>query len=296
MKTIRKLFICLFVICLLAASLAMPCAAQEQNIADIAVKNTRRQPINLTVYLCKVADMEDGVYALTETFAGKLPMTVDELVNNPNEETAALVMACAEQYRIPAVSMRPDEEGVARFTTAEEGAWLVYSAKDNVYAFEPFLIFLPYAENWKWRRDLLAEPHLNINMAGITFIDVSKVWDDKDDAAKERPEKVFVDLKQDEEVIRTIELTPENGWSGTFTNLEGGGVYSVEEQKVMAYTLKYEGDPAVGYVITSVYTADGLPTVGQNWWPVLCVILGGIALLTVGILKMRGKRYEEDQK
>src|SRR5699024_3878899 len=70
-------------------------------------------------------------------------------------------------------------------------------------------------------------------------IEVNKAW--LDDNSKERPESIEVYLKQNGENFDTIELTADNDWTYTFTDLEAfdengqAYSYSVEEKAVEGY-------------------------------------------------------------
>src|SRR5699024_650886 len=76
-------------------------------------------------------------------------------------------------------------------------------------------------------------------------IEVNKAW--LDDNSKERPESIEVYLKQNGENFDTIELTADNDWTYTFTDLEAfdengqAYSYSVEEKAVEGYETTIDG-------------------------------------------------------
>lgn len=93
-----------------------------------------------------------------------------------------------------------------------------------------------------------------------TSVPVSKVWDDDDDRDRIRTGSVTVHLLADgEDTGMTIELSDDNAWQGTFTDLnvnEGGQkiAYTVEEDIVSGYVADITGDAEAGYVVTNIHT------------------------------------------
>ena len=71
----------------------------------------------------------------------------------------------------------------------------------------------------------------NTYKPGKTQVNVRKVWDDANDQDGIRPSSVTVKLlKNDVETGETLTLNAGNGWSGTFTELDATGTYTVKEK------------------------------------------------------------------
>lgn len=90
-------------------------------------------------------------------------------------------------------------------------------------------------------------------------VSVTKVWDDDNDAAGERPSSVVVQLIEDGTIIRTVSLRSSNFWSHTFKNLDSTKTYTVQEIAVENYTASYQGNASTGIQITNTYTGTTEP-------------------------------------
>ena len=89
-------------------------------------------------------------------------------------------------------------------------------------------------------------------------INVTKVWDDNNNADGNRQSTVTVRLLADGEAIRHTILTASEGWSGVFKDLptysDGKEItYSVEEDTPPEYVSSVTGDAQTGFTITNTY-------------------------------------------
>ncbi len=90
-------------------------------------------------------------------------------------------------------------------------------------------------------------------------IDVTGCWDDEEDLDGIRPQSVTVSLYANgNDTGRTITLSEENDWSGTFEDLEvfAEGVrqsYSIVEERLDGYTGLISGCDQSGYRITNTH-------------------------------------------
>ncbi len=75
---------------------------------------------------------------------------------------------------------------------------------------------------------------------------VEKVWDDSDDAYKNRPESLDVQLLYKGQEVGRLRLSAENNWKGEFTNLPD------ENTDFTAYSIKEIPDQVLGYEKTLV--------------------------------------------
>ncbi|MDU6679569.1 Cna B-type domain-containing protein [Actinomyces sp.] len=108
-----------------------------------------------------------------------------------------------------------------------------------------------------------------------TSIDVEKKW--SGDVEADRPDSVTIKLLADgEQTDKSLELTAENGWKGTFEDLpkyvtvDGEKteiVYTVVEVEVSGYTSSISGSAADGFVVTNTKEAPPVTSVSveKKW-------------------------------
>ncbi|MDQ8770033.1 Cna B-type domain-containing protein, partial [Streptococcus ruminantium] len=93
----------------------------------------------------------------------------------------------------------------------------------------------------------------NTNIEKVS-VPVTKTWNDNNDQDGKRPQSITVNLLADGKVIKSQQVTAENDWKYTFTDLPkyANGkeiVYTVTENAVEGYTTTYDK-----YNITNSYT------------------------------------------
>ena len=102
-----------------------------------------------------------------------------------------------------------------------------------------------------------------------TSVDVEKRW--SGDVEADRPDSVTIKLLADgKETDKSLDLTAENGWKGTFKDLpkyvtvngkKTEIVYTVVEVEVPGYTSSISGGAAEGYVVTNTKEAPPVTSV-----------------------------------
>ena len=112
-----------------------------------------------------------------------------------------------------------------------------------------------------------------INKNVNTEIKVTKVWDDKDDVNKNRPNEVVLNLSNGTDIIAQPEKT-DNGdgtWTYTYTNLpvydEDGELitYTLTEETVLGYKKAViTGDAKKGFTVTNTLETTSV-TVKKDW-------------------------------
>ena len=107
----------------------------------------------------------------------------------------------------------------------------------------------------------------NSHTPATVSVEGTKTWVDNNDQDGARPESITINLKADGEVVDTVEVTAEDNWSWSFTNLpkyknEGVEiVYSITENVVEDYSTEYNG-----YNVTNTHTpAQTSVTVTKAW-------------------------------
>ena len=106
----------------------------------------------------------------------------------------------------------------------------------------------------------------NTHIPETTEVSGNKTWNDNNNQDGIRPEVITVNLVVNGKVIRTVNVTAENGWSFTFENLpkyDGGREikYSVEEVAVDGYTATYDG-----FNITNTHIPETTEVSGNKTW------------------------------
>ncbi|MDQ8821385.1 Cna B-type domain-containing protein, partial [Streptococcus ruminantium] len=105
----------------------------------------------------------------------------------------------------------------------------------------------------------------NTNIEKVS-VPVTKTWNDNNDQDGKRPQSITVNLLADGKVIKSQQVTAENDWKYTFTDLPkyANGkeiVYTVTENAVEGYTTTYDK-----YNITNSYTPGQTSlTVTKAW-------------------------------
>lgn len=82
-------------------------------------------------------------------------------------------------------------------------------------------------------------------------VSVYKLWDDANNAAGKRPDRITVQLIQGDSVVKNATLSRANNWSYTFYGLDPTQSYTVREAPVAGYTPDYSGNAATGITITN---------------------------------------------
>ncbi len=82
----------------------------------------------------------------------------------------------------------------------------------------------------------------------LVNINVSKIWDDENNKFKVRPNEINVKLFRNDEEIDTCVLKPNEDWKHTFNGLRkfdesnNEYVYTVQEEEIFGYSVKYTSD------------------------------------------------------
>ena len=108
---------------------------------------------------------------------------------------------------------------------------------------------------------------------GKTSVQVTKAWDDANNQDGKRPENVKIKLLADGvETTKTITLTKENNWTGSFTELDeykaGNKIaYTVKEETVgNGYESKVTGTASDGFVVTNTRVVEKTVVEGTKTW------------------------------
>ena len=104
---------------------------------------------------------------------------------------------------------------------------------------------------------------LNIVNTYTPEISVTKIWNDGNNKYEKRPDSITVELFENgnETAIKSLVLTPDNGWAGKFTGLDKDKEYTVKELPVKGYksVSKRTGDVYI-FTNTLLTTVEGTKT------------------------------------
>ena len=107
---------------------------------------------------------------------------------------------------------------------------------------------------------------------GKTSVGVTKNWDDNGNQDGMRPAVIEIKLLADgADTGKTLRLSTENGWSGTFGSLDeykaGKKIhYSIQEVGVHGYESSISGDAVKGYVVTNRHVPERVEVSGHKIW------------------------------
>ena len=261
-KTMNRICIALLCILYIVVSV-MPCyAADTHGTITVVLEDAEKHPLDgIPVHLCKIADMDSNGYypAAAFTNAG---LSLAAIINNPSESAANDVATYITEHAVSFQSA-VSATGKAVFQELEMGIWLVFCDENSSFIFNPFFVFLPSASGGKLYYEVSSTPKIEDNEPHLCNVHVMKRWDDKNNAAKKRPDSVTVELLDGDTVISSAVLSEQNGWTHTFTDLAKSGNYAVRETAVAYYEAQYDGDWQNGFIITNTYTGEKRPQTGQ---------------------------------
>lgn len=268
------------------------------------------------VNLYRVGDIDNkGNGYLLNNFE-KYAVELDKESGDSMAAARALELFLIRDDILPTVTDTADSNGHAYFDDLKTGVYLVSSkpikGNDGIKMFAPMLISLPTLIDGEWKYDC-GTTMKHETRSEQTYCKVKKIWSGEGAEA----EPVTVQLLKDGVVYDEYVLSDENGWSYTWSELEGGYWWSVIEKDVpggyklsltaegFIYTLENKfveeepdqpgdepeipGDEPEVPGDGSEMPDDGnkLPQTGQLWWPVSILFAMGIALILGGICIMR---------
>lgn len=290
MKIILKRLIAITLFGLLfVCSTLTATAAVENGKITVFLEDKEKNALNgMEIKACQIASIDNGKYCPTEAFENS-GISVSGIVGNQNETSAKTIVDYIKKNNLAAKS-EVSENGKAIFAELELGIWLVYSEGSETYAFNPYIVFLPYESGGKLYYELKSTPKIQEIGPNEINVYVMKKWDDKNNASKNRPESITVEILNGDNVVGSAELSEANGWSHTFLRLAKDGNYSVREKEVANYKASYSGDAINGFIVVNTYSGEKLPMTGQYWWPIVIIGVAGAGFILLGIYEVGVKK------
>ena len=112
----------------------------------------------------------------------------------------------------------------------------------------------------------------NTHTPETTSVSVSKVWDDANDQDGLRPDSITVQLLANGMAVKTLTLSADNMWTGTFSDLPVNDqglpiVYTVDETVPEGYTKDIVGNAAAdSFIITNTHTPATINIPVEKQW------------------------------
>ena len=154
-----------------------------------------------------------------------------------------------------------------------EGYEVSYKTEDNT-------VFITNSNDY--------EPEPEVPPVDLT---VKKEWSDQGNKYGKRPGSVTVTLYNGNQEVEKVVLSAANGWTHTWTELDGTGDWSVLETGIpVGYKPYYVRN---GNVVTITNMAALIQT-GQLNWPIPVLGSLGVLMILFGIFMMRRKRKSDN--
>lgn len=301
----RFLVFCLLALLLPVQTLAAQDTAKEDTSLTLHYKYGKT---TFTFY--KVADFsEDGQFNLVQPFSEYTDKItyLNRLEDLDTEawRTLAITLDSCVRSDISiknAYQGQTDQNGTMVWNNLEKGLYLITGemTQDEKYIYKPIptLVTVPNQDaKGEWNLHVVVE-HDKADVEEISKetqeCKVLKIWKDSGNESK-RPKEIAVTLLKDGTAYDTVVLNKKNNWKYSWTDLESGHDWKVDEMTVpIGYTKSIEKN-SQQYVITNTYQTNenssrptdspssgssALPQTGQLWWPVpLLAVLGIIAFM-----------------
>lgn len=204
--------------------------------------------ITTEVTVNKVWDDAENQDGLREDYSVTLYKTVNGVETKVDSQTLSANTLTYTWTELPTYETVNGTQYEVSYTVEETGVPSGYTASDPVgdvaTGFEITNSHTPYT----------------------TEVSVTKVWSDAGDYDGVRPDSITVTLTGSDGKTYTADLTKDNNWEYTFTDLpvywnEGTEIeYTLEEVKVEGYTSAITGDAENGFTVTNSHTPHVEPS------------------------------------
>lgn len=199
----------------------------------------------------------------------------------------------------PTATVSTDENGIASFSDLAVGLYYVSPQTVTVdgfrYYFASTLVSLPdLTEEGTWNDNVSANPKPDIRPPSSTDLEyrVLKLWQGDDEET--RPPEITVDLLKDGEVVRSVTLSSENGWSYSWFAADDGSLWTVAEQSVPhGYTVTVEQNETAYTLVNTLESSDetSIPETGDTGnagYLILFLSAAGVLLVLLGMRRRKG--------
>lgn len=241
-------------------------------------------------YLYRVADVDaNQIYTTLPPFH-RVKGNAFHLV----QMTFTLQKLARQHDAKPNYIMVTDEEGYAEITGLKPGAYLIIGAPTvngiNTHYVDPQVICMPQksvAGEYIYDINIRPKSVMLPSYVKLESRTVEKIWEDTGFESS-RPASIAVKLLKDGQIMDRVELSAENNWTYTWTDLLPNANWYVEEEVPEGYTVEYRDTDGV---FTVINRRERIPQTGHIWWPVALLLGGGFLLVVLGVvLRRRGNR------
>ncbi|MEE1227769.1 MAG: Cna B-type domain-containing protein [Lachnospiraceae bacterium] len=308
----------------------------QVSAADKKGSITLKYPFeNVTFHAYRVGEWDGsaGEFKLIEPYSKDNQITMLDLQGHGQKLAESLAdIIEAGQYKADynTTTKSENDKVTGVFKELPYGVYVVTGdtqQEDNGYAVTtrsatPSLVFIPGEndENSPLTEDITIDVKpMESQMDKAYDLSVYKLWSDKENQAKARPEKIQVGLYN--KVTKKVEdkqtLSQANNWSYTWTQLSKKYVYSIiEYPENQDYYLTEVSYNKGAVTLTNTYiphkeknvsanptnkvtpkksgtkntVAKKLPQTGQLWWPVPFLVCLGLISLIIGLVRKNKNR------
>ena len=256
----KKTILIIFVMtCILSLNSNTALAVNSAPSSLQVMMKSGEEPLSgINVAICCVADSTQQIglvtYNSTPGFAGA-DAVFSDLTKEKNIALAASLNAYAHANRIERSAKTTDSTGAATFTGLSAGLYMVaqMNPETSEFIIDPFLVPVPVQDNTNnsWEYNVTAYPKTEpVKRDNETVsVGVYKVWTETTNI----PGNILVQLYRNGILYgNTVSLNVNNYWSHTWTDLEPGAVWTVDEPTVPAGFIKtISGSASTGFIITN---------------------------------------------
>ena len=139
-----KKLISLLIVALLCLQLGVIVASAAGPLGSVIIRvETAESDLPVTVYKLHFSAVADTAGSLNADFAGTGILPADMLDQSANADNASILCAYAKANGISGSAVVTDVDGEARFSSLNEGIYLVWPDDENELTFLPYLVYMP---------------------------------------------------------------------------------------------------------------------------------------------------------
>ena len=243
-------------------------AQPKYDNAGTLIEYTVVETSNLPHYQISYGKEQDGTQVITNTARGNLTVAKNVTGSGDTKEEFHFVVTLSDVTINGDYGDMTFRDGVARFALCHgESKTATYLPEGITYtvseeeANQGAYITTASQETGTIQPGDTAQAVFVNDLSNISF-SVVKTWEDNNNQSGVRPDKVTVELLADGvETGKTLVLSEENSWKGSFDNLnqfkDGQKiVYTVKENVVEGYETTISGNMENGFSIINTYIPD----------------------------------------
>ena len=311
---IKKLIAVLLLVALLIPSVAFATDSKGSLTAVFADKDCIGEPVEFAIY--RIAVENNQLLAPFKDYPVEIDMTNSGKWLDVAETLKGLVRRDA---LTPSFKATMGSNGTFMVPDMPHGTYLVvgsdFTKENTKYEVQPFLIPVPCL-GYQDAAAVVKVKKTEIPETKTVIRKVLKVWNDN--GSRKRPDSIAVDLLQDGFVYDTVELSKDNNWRYTWSDLPAGHEWLVVEDVPSGYTTSTRLD-GITFVIrnklkTPTYHRDPppeddrdpcpvpkptptpgrFPQSGVLWWPVALIAGAGCLCFIGSEIVPKNAEGEED--